>query len=391
MVRRPKSRLTVTSIAAGLLLGVAALTGCTTHSAASPASSGGEPPPIPLAAGVSMPGLSWATVRTGGPSVGGKFWQLLVQDRAGGQWRLATPPGVADNGGLAVTRADAGTVTVGFVPSQLLKFTPLAVTSDAGAHWSQGLLSAALADAPDSLAAAPDGRLVAITTKSVLESSTGTTGWTTLVTLTALAATQAGRHCGLVSLSGAVVEPDGTVLVAGGCRRPGAIGLFAAAPSGWQQAGPVLPASLGLKSASVPRLMSSKEGTAALVAGQTGHGEVLIPAWLAAGSNSWKSYVPASLPASGVASASGSAGGVWAVAFNGRRGLVVPPPGLTASHDLARRISLPADGATLVPGAVAGELTALVPGLNTVAVWELSANGSWRRSQVISVPRATGG
>jgi len=390
MVRRPTSRLAVTSVAAGLLLGVAALTGCTAHSAASPALSGGEPPPIPLAAGLSVPGLSWATVRTGGPSVGGKFWQLLVRDRAGGRWRLATPPGVADNGGLAVTRADAGTITVGFVPSQLLKFTPLAVTSDSGAHWSQGLLPAALAGAPDSLAPAGD-RLVAITTKSVLESSSGTTGWTTLVRLSALAATQAGRRCGLVSLSGAVVEPDGTVMVAGGCRRPRTIGLFAATPSGWQQAGPVLPGSLGLKSASVAGLISTKAGTAALVAGRTAHGEILIPAWLAAGSSSWRSDVPTSLPDS-VASVSGSASGVWAVALNGRHGLVTPPPSLSASHhDLARQISLPADDATLVPGAGEGELTALVPGLNTVAVWDLTANGSWRRSQVISVPATPGG
>jgi hypothetical protein len=299
---------------------------------------------------------------------------------------------VADNGGLAVARADAGTITVGFVPSQLLKFTPLAMSSDSGAHWSQGLLPAALAGAPDSLAAPSGNRLVAITAKSVLESSSGATGWTTLIRLSALAATRAGRRCGLVSLSGAVVEPDGAVLVAGGCSRPGAIGLFAATPSGWQQAGPVLPGSLGLRSASVAELISTKAGTAALVAGEAGHGEILIPVWLAAGSSSWTSDVPASVPDGGVASVSGSATGVWAVALNGRRALVTPPPSPGASHhDLARQISLPADDATLVPGAGEGDLTALVPGLNTVAVWDLNANGSWRRSQVISVPSTPGG
>ena len=392
MVRHPTSRLAVRSIAAGLLLGLEALTGCAAHPAVSPAPSGGEPPLIPLAAGVSVSGLSWATVRTGGPSAGGRFWQLLVQDRAEGRWRLATPPGVADNGGLAVARADAGTITVGFVPSQLLRFTPLAVTSDAGAHWSPGLLPAALAGAPDSLAAAPHGRLVAITTTSVQESSSGTTGWTTLVTLRALAATRAGRSCGLVSLSGAVVEPDGAVLVAGGCRRPGKIGLFAAMPSGWQQAGPVLPGSLGLKSTSVPGLISTTTGTVALLAGQTGHGEILIPAWLAAGSSSWRTNLPMSLQVGGVASVSGSAQGVWAVALSGRRGLVTPPPGPSASNQQpARQISLPAANATLVPGPAAGQLTAVVPGLNTVTVWDLTSNGGWHRSQVISVPSTPGG
>jgi hypothetical protein len=394
MVRgRPANRPAVTSVAAGLMLGAAALTGCATHSAANTPHPGGEPPPIPLAAGMSVPGLSWATVRTGGPSVGGNFWQLLVQDRTGGRWRLATPPGVADNAGLAVTRADDGTITVGFVPSQLLRFTPLAVTSDAGARWSQGLLSAALVDGPDSLTAVPGGgRLVAITTKSVRESSSGTTGWASLATVRALAATQAGRRCGLAGLSGAVAEPDGKVLVAGGCRQPGAIGLFAATPSGWRQAGPALPGSLGIRSASIAGLISTKAGTGALVAGHTGHGEVLIPAWLAAGSSSWRTYFPMSYRVGGVASVSVSAQGVWAVVLSGRHGLVTQPPGPSGRyHSLAHQVSLPSDDATLVPGTASGELTALVPGLDTVTVWELTASGGWRRSQVISVPSTPSG
>jgi hypothetical protein len=54
-------------------------------------------------------------------------------------------------------------------------------------------------------------------------------------------------------------------------------------------------------------------------------------------------------------------------------------------------VALPADGATLVPGTKSGQLTALVPGLDTVTVWELTAGGAWRRSQVIDVPSTPGG
>jgi hypothetical protein len=375
---------------AGLMLGVVVLTGCATRSATDAAQAPGRPPPIPLAAGMSVPGLSWATVRTGGASVGGKFWQLLVQDRAGGRWRLATPPGVADNGGLAVARAAGGTLTAGFVPSQLLRFTPLAMSSDAGAHWSQGLLPAALAGDPGSLAAVPGGRVIAVTTEAVLESASGAVGWKSLTSFRALVATRAGRRCGLAGLTGAVAEPDGTVLVAGSCRRPGAVGLFADTASGWQPAGPALPGSLGLRAVSVAGLISTKTGTAALLAGQTGRGEVLIPAWLAPGSGSWSTYP--SCPVRGVESVSASAKGGWAVVLGGRRGLVTQPPGRSASGaGRSRPISLPADDATLVPSVATGSLTALVAGLDTVTVWELATNGRWHRSQVISVPSTPGG
>ncbi len=383
MVRRSLSIWApATPIIAAMVLGVAVLTGCATRSAASPAQEGGQPPPIPQALGVSVPGLSWAVVRTGGPSVGGLFWQLLVQDRPAGRWRLATPPGVADNGGLAVARTADGAMTAGFVPSQLLRFTPLAVTSDAGAHWSQGLLPAGLIAGPDALAGVPGGRLVAVTATSVLQSAAGAAGWRSLVSLRVLARTAAGRRCGLTGLTGAVAEPDGTIVVAGGCAHAGAIGLFTATTTGWQLTGPALPRSVGLRSASVAGLISTKAGTAALIAGRTSHGEVLIPAWLAAKSTSWTTNLPATFTVSGVTSLAASAEGVWAAVLGGRRALITQPPGV---------ISLPAPGATLVTGAAGGPLTALVPGLDTVAVWLRTASGGWRRSQVINVPSTPGG
>jgi hypothetical protein len=36
------------------------------------------------------------------------FWQLFVRPAATGKWRLATPPGVASNGGLVVASPGAG-------------------------------------------------------------------------------------------------------------------------------------------------------------------------------------------------------------------------------------------------------------------------------------------
>ena len=122
------------------------------------------------------------------------FWQLFVRPAATGKWRLATPPGVASNGGLVLASPGAGSVVAGFRPSQDLSYSPLATTHDNGTAWTPGLLDAALADVPDALAAAPGGgHLLALLASGKAElSGPGGTGWTTLATRQTLAASAAG-------------------------------------------------------------------------------------------------------------------------------------------------------------------------------------------------------
>jgi hypothetical protein len=377
---------------AGVVLALAALAGCATGAVTASSGANVRPPTIPLATGGSAQGLGWATVATGGRSVGGTLWQLLVQDRADGHWRLATPPGVADNAGLAVAWAAAGHMTAGFIPSQDLTFTPLARTRDGGTHWSPGLFPGGLVHDPDSLAATPGGQLVAVTAKSVQESAAGGTGWTSLVTRNVLAATPAGRRCGLTGLTGAVAESDGTIIIAGTCSRPGAVGLFGPTAGGWQATGPSLPRSPGLLSVSVLGLMNSPAGTGVLLAAKTEHGQLLIPAWRGAKATAWSAGSPVTVNASGVKAAAASAPGVWGVVLGGRHALMIQPPGRSAgSSQMAQRLTLPASDATLVPGSGGSVTSALVPGATTVTVWQLTAQGAWHRTQVITVPLTPGG
>ena len=133
----------------------------------------------------------------GGPAAEhNNFWQLFVRPAATGKWRLATPPGVASNGGLVVASLGAGSVVAGFRPSQDLSYSPLATTHDNGTAWTPGLLDAALADVPDALAAAPGGgHLLALLASGQAElSGPGGTGWTRLATRQSLAASPAGRQ-----------------------------------------------------------------------------------------------------------------------------------------------------------------------------------------------------
>ena len=154
---------------------------------------------------------TWAVAVMGGSAAEhNNFWQLFVRPAATGKWRLATPPGVASNGGLVVASPGAGSVVAGFRPSQDLSFSPLATTHDNGTAWTPGLLDAALADVPDALAAAPGGaHLLALLASGGAElSGPGGTGWARLATRQTLAASAAGRQCGPGSPHRRSVQPS---------------------------------------------------------------------------------------------------------------------------------------------------------------------------------------
>ena len=177
--------LTVTMLAAGC--GSAARQAGTTAVA---------PQPPSLSTSLVTATGTWAVAVMGGPAAEhNDFWQLFVRPAGTGRWRLATPPGVASNGGLVMASLGAGSVVAGFRPSQDLSFSPLATTHDNGTAWTPGLVDAALADVPDALAAAPGGgRLLALLASGQAElSGPSGTAWTRLATRRALAASAARR------------------------------------------------------------------------------------------------------------------------------------------------------------------------------------------------------
>ena len=98
----------------------------------------------PLTSAVSTSSDSWLMLPMGELSdPNNTFWQLLHAAPGSSQWSVVTPEGVADNGGLLVGTSGGPTV-VGFLPSQLLRYSPLAQSIDGGATWSPELLPAGL-------------------------------------------------------------------------------------------------------------------------------------------------------------------------------------------------------------------------------------------------------
>ncbi len=110
-MNRP-TRLASLLLAAALL---AAGCGSTASRATAPASPAAPPS---LATSLATRTGTWAVAVMGGSaSSHDNFWQLFVRPAGTSRWRLATPPGVASNGGLVLTGLP-GRVGAGRVPAQ---------------------------------------------------------------------------------------------------------------------------------------------------------------------------------------------------------------------------------------------------------------------------------
>ncbi len=155
----------VTALASGLACAGVIAAGCSSSPTASTGQAAAPAAPPLATSFAAAAGAGWAVVQMGGPAAQhNNFWQLFVRQAGTTRWRLATPPGVADNGGLVVAGDGGGSMMTGFRPSQDLTFSPLAASSNGGTSWSPaGPLTPGLAAAPDALAATPAGQVIALT------------------------------------------------------------------------------------------------------------------------------------------------------------------------------------------------------------------------------------
>ena len=180
-------------------------------------------------------GAAWAVVEVGGSRAAhNNFWQLLVRPAGRPGVAAGHPagrgrqrrPGRHGPGAPAPPPAAPGLVA-GFVPSQDLTFSPLATSRDGGRHWAPGLLPSGLAAAASALAAGPDGRLLALTrSRGAAVRARAAPAGSPLVTTKALAASPAGRSCGLTGLTAVAFGSAGAPLLAGACSHPGVTGIF---------------------------------------------------------------------------------------------------------------------------------------------------------------------
>jgi hypothetical protein len=370
------------------LLSAALAAGCGSTASSAPGPAPGAPSAGAsfLATSLSTASGTWAiTVMGGSAASHNNFWQLFVRPAGSAGWKLVTPPGVADNGGLVTAGTGGQSLITGIRPSQDLTYTPLTITRNGGQAWSPaGPLDAALADAPDALAAAPGtGRLLALLTNGTVKAAApGYTRWTTLATQSSLATTPAGRRCGLTALAAVTFAPSGTPLLAGRCSRSGTAGIFAAKNGAWLAAGPALPATLDHQHITVLRLTPTSSGDVALLEAGTGPDASLLAAWSAGNGGHWAPSPVIRLHGAELTSASFGFGGAAALLLTGNRAETITGAG-AAWRSLP---ALPAGTATLAPGP-AGGFDALAVHRTRLTIWQLGpGTTAWRATQAMNVP-----
>lgn len=347
---------------------------------------------VPLASSVTSATSSWAILPMGHlDDPENTFWQLFVRAAGSPSWSLGTPPGVADNGGLVMTSGSMPATTVGFEPSQDLRFSPLAQTADLGHSWAAGSVPTAdLVLRPDALASAGP-------TVFALERSGGGTlvaapaslaSWHEVETLGALARTPAARGCGPTALTAVAVDAVGDPLLGATCTGKGAAGLFVERDGGWDATGPVLGGLPAASPTSVLRLVGSGSASVGLLGVGTGAGRGVMATWSTSGTAAWKTspVLPVAPPDRIVCSAVGASGGLM-VLVGGAGGSLhlfsVAGPGA-----VWEALAAPPSGTVDVASGTDGtaEALTLVHGSQLVVSVLGSGSAAWEKVQAITVP-----
>ena len=320
----------------------------------------------------------------GAPSGENRFWQLFRLPAGSTRWVLATPPDVATNGALILASRGGQALVTGIRPSLHLIYSPITATSDGGKTWTSSSPDPGLAGVPDALAAGPAGQLLALGTDGQADlSSHGGTGWTKLATTGSLAATAAGRACGLQALTAAAYTPAGAPLLGGRCARPGVAGIFAYRNGAWQAAGPALPPPLAARTEQVLRLTSTGTGDVAVLQAGQGPGARVLAAWTADHGKHWTLSPPLALDAAQVVSTALGSSGSIALTLTGRTAVTIAGPG-TQWKSLP---SLPSGRTVTLAFRPAGGLDALAADGSDMTSWQLdSQHARWTKAQAIKVP-----
>jgi hypothetical protein len=318
------------------------------------------------------------------------FWQLVNRPENGGPWTLVTPKGVADNGGLVLAADAAPGLTTGFVPSQELGFSPLAHSADSGRTWTPSVLPAGLASVPDALASGPAGTFLALVRRDggAVLAAAGTSGrWRTVLRTRAVAASPAGRACGVVRLS-AVAGTVGAPTVAGSCSVGGVVGVFTRHGAVWRRDGPHLPGVAATRPTTVLRWERQGSGTVGLVASGRGRATSVYEVSRASASASW--VTSSALPVGRIMSTGVSASGSVLVVTTGAGG--VEHAAVSSGHTWTLLPRLPARTAAVVAGngSDASGAALVVSGKRLITYVLVPAGTKWVRSQVLTVPLVYG-
>jgi hypothetical protein len=347
----------------------------------------------PLATSLQSTAGTWVTLPMGRLAQPlNTFWQLFFRPAGATSWtNKVGATATATNGGLIMASAAGQPFVAAVRPANLLHFSPLIATTDAGTSWTNGLLPQGLSPSPDSLSIAPNGHAVGLVKSGldaeVLVNNRGLSRWEVVTTARRLAASTAGTKCRVQSLSAVLADPA-MDYVGAACAQPGVVGILVGGVRGWHLVAPPLPEGLRRGLVEVLSLQETSAGLSALLGIATTTKEAFVTASLSQVGGQWTvspvlTLSPHERLASfGPAKGSGffilgvSSSGVPRLAYSdgSRTGwsLLPEPPRFTETVAFS-----PVNGAPLEALAAHGK---------TMTVWSLAPGElSWEPGQVVRV------
>ncbi len=398
---RSRSLVAVATGVAVLAIGVAACTSPPPMPGATggpPGDAAGAVTAFPMAEAISGASGTWATLAMGHlDDPVNTFWQLFGRSgcvasgcASSGSWVLATPPGVASNGGLLFAATAPGALTVGFGPSLDLRFSPLAETTDGGSTWSPGVLPGALVQVPDAVAGSgPSLRMALLSGHGgeVVSSSGDLETWRPILTERMLATATASSGCALDALTaidfGVPATGASAQAYAGGaCTHGVTVPIYRLEGGTGVPVGPRLGISAGVP-IRVDRLVTTDTGLAALISTGSGHSAELVLATSVDGAAPWSMSAPMATGGRSVESTSLTPTGGMVVVLAGPGGSEIASVVSTGSSWQALP-PLPAS-TRVVAAEPGGQYEALVASGSTLDVRALVA-GEWHKRASLDVP-----
>lgn len=319
------------------------------------------------------------------------FWQLFFRSTGHTNWTDVTQSlATATNGGFLMSTSSGQILDIGLRPANRLTYSPIVSLPESGSAHATGLLPNALTSFPSALALdSRNGHSLALVKSGsgpeVLESTQTLFSWHTLTTQQSLAASVAGRACGLTKIT-AVGYDSGQALVGGDCRKPGKIGIFSLHANVWQLAALHLPQSLAESSINLVGYQRSALGTWALLNATSTSGTHFLAAWVTP-NHHWSISPVLSMSSSMNISSFGSnsANGIF-VNFAGPHGSVQADILAGPTFSWRQLPTLPAGTTTLAFGP-ANQIHALAVNVTAFEDWVLSPNSRrWIEGQKMTVP-----
>jgi len=340
----------------------------------------------PLTSAVTTATAAWVVVPMGRVTDPlNTFWQLFVRTSSQQKWALVTPRGVADNGGLVLSAGQTRDAVVGIRPSQLLTFTPLALTHNAGSTFTPDLLPAALEATPDSLATSSTGAAVA-----VVNSGTGIafrralgSPWTTSTNISTLGTSSLGRRCRPTSIT-SVATVASTTYIGVACSRPGTLGLFELSRGAALPVTAPVPAGQRASTFVIDRLIATNNNLEVLARSQQGSSASYVLLLRRASTAAWQHASTVNTDGSLVSTSVASDGAIAIVS----RSPSGEPKGVIFRPAKAAWVRMPAPPRSAVVVALVGAgLQAIAADGTQFRVYTYqNANQTWLLTQSMTVP-----